>query len=245
MSTTSAKRSASASLQQLRRRQRPRRDPAFRLSESEDPVSLQRFPRAFAVTTDKQTYNARSLDTFWRADKSGRKLVPHTMQPASPATQSSVARAMAMPEAQRWAARRARRQPELTPVNWSRNGLPIDWSRSRLPEADLGPAALEQLGHAARLFFRRVAQKQTANRTRSFGPFEVRPVNGGIELAENGVGVVLFHRAARDSIDYELYPVLSSAGRRVVRESRDAMYRKYRVRGHDFFSTFGFAETLA
>lgn len=208
-------------------RRRRRGDPAPWLSQSEDPISLERFPARFSVTSQKQTYNARQLQTAW--DRTGRRFVPHTREAASPATQRRVARVMATPEARRWARRQARETPDVIPVNWSSAGLPE--ARAELPD-DL--AALEP---ALTVFWRRVARvvtgsalREGGSRRRS-GPYETRyspEGNGTLKLSKDGVGVVLSYDDG-SPLAVKLHKGLTSEGERLVRRVRDKVARAYDV----------------
>lgn len=111
------------------------------LSEEPDPISLERFPRHRGVHDARQTYNARSLDAYWRA--SGRAIVPHTRRVASPELFAAVGRKMAdYRRTQQRAEQRARARerhaadplgrsnapPEsfpFDPVHWHENGVPL------------------------------------------------------------------------------------------------------------------------
>lgn len=51
------------------------------LSASEDMISLQRYPKKYAVTLDKQDYNARVLAKYWLGSPDRR--IPHSRRRAS------------------------------------------------------------------------------------------------------------------------------------------------------------------
>ena len=53
------------------------------LSASEDMISLQRYPKKYAVTLDKQDYNARVLAKYWMGKLPSQTIVPHSRRRVS------------------------------------------------------------------------------------------------------------------------------------------------------------------
>ena len=53
------------------------------LSASEDMISLQRYPKKYAVTLDKQDYNARVLAKYWMGKEPSETMIPHSRRAVS------------------------------------------------------------------------------------------------------------------------------------------------------------------
>lgn len=51
------------------------------LSASEDPITMQRFPKKYAITLNTQDYNARALARYWMHAKEQR--IPHSRRLAT------------------------------------------------------------------------------------------------------------------------------------------------------------------
>jgi hypothetical protein len=98
------------------------------LSASEDMISLQRYPKKYAVTLDKQDYNARVLAKYWMGKEPSETMIPHSRRAVSDKEFGTVLqRIKGTPAAAYYtgSGRKRSPSPSASAYDWSPAGVPV------------------------------------------------------------------------------------------------------------------------
>lgn len=111
------------------------------LSASEDMISLQRYPKKYAVTLDKQDYNARVLAKYWMGKEPSETMIPHSRRAVSDKEFDAVLqRIRGTPAAAYYMGSGRKRSPSPSAsasasYDWSSIGVPVV-TTARRPDAE-------------------------------------------------------------------------------------------------------------